>query len=99
MSSPLDHVWQVVLVFWPGVVIGCGLLSMLVHWTFSWSELIFDHLAGLVIGIFFFYRTESWAHDAVKYSMVFSTGLPGILQRRIVSAGMSCRPCARLMNS
>src|SRR5262245_13402592 len=79
MDSPFDQWWLVILILWPGVVIACGLLNMLVHWPFSWSELIFDHLAGVAIGICFFYGTEPGAHEATKFFLVFSSGVPGIL--------------------
>jgi hypothetical protein len=64
---------------WPGVVVGCGLLNMLITWTFSWSELIFDLLIGMVAGVFLFLGTRPSPHPAVSFFFVFSQGFFGIL--------------------
>jgi hypothetical protein len=66
-------------VFWPGVVIGSALLSMLTVLRFSWSELIIDYMAGVVIGIFFFLGTEPNPSAPFKFLLVFSQGLWGLL--------------------
>lgn len=48
----MDDVYVITFLFWPAVVLLSAGINMLVSWTFSWSELIFDLLIGFVAGIF-----------------------------------------------
>jgi hypothetical protein len=66
-------------VFWPGVVVGSALLSMLTVLKFSWSELVIDYIVGVVLGIFFFLGTEPNPTGPFKFLLVFSHGLWGLL--------------------
>lgn len=75
----LDNVFFLALLAWPGVLVGCALMNMLCQWSFSWSELILDYLAGVVVGLFFYFGTERNAHPALQFFLVFSDGLPGLL--------------------
>lgn len=75
----MDNYALMCLLIWPGVIVGCGLLNMLVGWTFSWSELIFDYLIGIVLGMVFMEGTKPNPTDVSKFFMVFSHGLPGLL--------------------
>src|SRR4051812_4941941 len=78
-GSVLDNVFFLTFLAWPGVVLGCALLNMLLHWSFSWSELCIDYLAGMVIGLCFYFGTEKKAHEAAQFFLVFSNGLFGLL--------------------
>jgi hypothetical protein len=58
-STAMDQYALVVFLFWPLVVIACALLNMLAQWSLSWSELILDYFAGVVIGLCFWYGTPT----------------------------------------
>jgi hypothetical protein len=75
----MDSLNQQVFLLWPAVVILSALLSMLTQWRFSWSQLVMDYLAGMVIGLFFFLRTESTAGFLAHSGLVVSHGLWGLL--------------------
>jgi hypothetical protein len=75
----MDSLNQQVFLLWPAVVILSALLSMLTQWRFSWSELVMDYLAGMVIGLFFFLGTQSTAGFLAHSGLVFSHGLWGLL--------------------
>src|SRR6185436_11074580 len=77
MHSILDNLYFQMFAAWPGILILCALFSMLCQWSFSWSELILDYLAGMLIGLFFFLGTEKKPHEAVQFFFIFSQGLPG----------------------
>jgi len=84
MENVWENVYLVVLVFWPGVVVGAALLNMLVSWVFSWSELIIDYMIGVVIGLCFFYcctnpDPEMWKWYESLF-LIASHGLFGILK-------------------
>ncbi len=79
MESLLNNVWFLSLVAWPGVLITCACINMLLQWSFSWSELVIDHLIGIAIGVCFYFGTEPHAHPVLKFLLVFSDGLPGLL--------------------
>jgi hypothetical protein len=81
----MDNAFLMILLAWPGVIVACGLLNMLVSWTFSWSELIFDYLVGLAIGGFFMWGTADGAGGFAKFMLVFSHGLFGLLNVADVS--------------
>jgi len=70
----VDNVTVVALLFWPGVVLLCAGLNMLLSWTFSWSELIFDYLVGAISGYFLFAGISPDADAATKFFFVFSHG-------------------------
>ncbi len=75
----MDNVYLITFVFWPVVVLLCAGINMLVSWTFSWSELIFDYLVGVVAGYFLFVGAFSTgqpdAHWFELFLFVFSHGL------------------------
>jgi len=71
----VDSFALVVFVFWPAVVLVSALLNMLIHWTFSWSELIFDYVIGILLGVFFFEVFRGDANAAEKFFFIFSHGL------------------------
>jgi hypothetical protein len=75
----LDNVFFLTFLAWPGVVVGCALLNMLLQWSFSWSELCIDYLAGMTIGLCFYFGTEKKAHEVAQFFLVFSNGLLGLL--------------------
>lgn len=75
----MDQYALVVFLYWPLVVIACALLNMLAQWSFSWSELILDYFAGVVIGLCFWYGTAQDANAAASFFLVFSQGLFGLL--------------------
>jgi hypothetical protein len=79
MHSVLDNLYFQMFAAWPGILILCALFSMLCQWSFSWSELILDYLAGMLIGLFFFLGTERKPHEAVQFFFIFSQGLPAVL--------------------
>jgi len=79
MHSILDNVYFLSFAAWPLVLIACALFSMLCQWTFSWSDLIFDYLAGVVIGVCFYFGTEKKPHEVAEFFLIFSQGLPGVL--------------------
>ncbi len=79
MHHLLDNAFFLSFCAWPLVVIACALLSMLTQGSFSWSELILDYLAGVVIGVFFYLGTQKKAHEALHFLLIFSQGLPGLL--------------------
>ena len=69
-----------ILVLWPGVIIVAALLNMLISWGFSWSELVIDHLAGILMGVFF---SMGVLGDVRWYDHLLLTlfhGLPGLLK-------------------
>ncbi len=75
----MDNVLIVSLLFWPNVVVLCAALNMLISWTFSWAELIFDILIGVIAGYFLFAGTQPDPHPAVSFFFVFSHGVPALL--------------------
>lgn len=79
MTGILDNLYFQMFAAWPGILILCALFSMLCQWSFSWSELIFAYLAGMVIGLCFHFGTEKKAHEAAQFFLIFSQGLPGVL--------------------
>lgn len=79
MDTLLDNPFFVAFAAWPGVLLGCALLNMLFQWSFSWSELILDYLAGALIGLLFFLGTAKDAGGAEQFFLVFSQGLWGLL--------------------
>jgi hypothetical protein len=75
----MDHIGVVGFLLWPGVVLVCALLNMLVSWTFSWSELVFDLLIGMTAGALLFLGTRPDPSGAEKFFFVFSHGFFGLL--------------------
>lgn len=71
----MDNQYIIAFLFWPAVVLLCALINMLITWTFSWSELIFDYFIGVVAGWFLFAGTEPNPHPANTFFFVFSHGL------------------------
>jgi hypothetical protein len=79
MEKILDNLFLCAFVFWPLVVVASALLNMAVSAVFSWSELVLDTVAGILIGIFFHIGTDKTAGAGQHFLLAFSTGLPGIL--------------------
>jgi hypothetical protein len=75
----MDNFFVLAFIFWPLVVLLCAGINMLVTWTFSWSELIFDYVIGVLLGAFFFAGTQPNASDLERFFLVFSHGLYGLL--------------------
>ena len=75
----MDNIYLISIVFWPLVILLCAGVNMLVSWTFSWSELIFDYLAGVVSGYFLFVGVSASGTpdpNAVElFFFIFSHGL------------------------
>jgi hypothetical protein len=67
------------ILLWAGTSLVCALLNMLISWTFSWSELVLQALAGAVIGVFFVLGTAPGADALAKFFLMFSTGFFGLL--------------------
>src|SRR5262245_4209867 len=85
MEKLLDNLFLCAFVFWPLVVLVSALLNMAVSTVFSWSELVLDFVAGILIGIFFHMGTDKHAGAGEHFMLAFSTGLPGILHWAKVS--------------
>jgi hypothetical protein len=81
-----DNLALVALVLWPAVVLVAALLNMLLAWTFSWSELVIDYLAGVVIGVCFYFGTVGQVSGIEHFFLMVSTGLFGLLKWAGVSA-------------
>ena len=77
--TDMDNVFLLALVFFPAALIVAALLNMLVWWSFSWSELVFDYLAGVAIGLSFYFATQPDAGGAAKFFLVWSQGIFGVL--------------------
>ena len=75
----MDNYAVVALLLWPAVVLACAGINMLVSWTFSWSELVFDLLIGVLAGTFLFLGTRPDPDGATAFFFVFSHGLFGLL--------------------
>lgn len=75
----MDQLPLIVFVVWPAVVLACAGINMLVSWTFSWSELIFDYLIGVVAGLFLFLGTRDDPETWISVMFVFSHGLFALL--------------------
>jgi len=86
MGDLLNNGFFLSIVAWPGVILACALINMLFHWSFSWSELILDFLAGVVIGVCFYFGTAKDANAASHFFLVFSSGLFGLLHALGVKA-------------
>jgi hypothetical protein len=67
------------LVLWPLAIVVTALVSMAIWKTFSWSELIFDLLVGLVIGGLTLAAFGPSAGAGVRFMLVPSHGLIGLL--------------------
>lgn len=74
----MDNAALVAFVYWPAAVLLASLINMLTWKTFSWSELLFDYLAGVLVGTFFFVGTERDAGGLAKVLMVGSQGIFGL---------------------
>ncbi len=75
----MDNVLVITLVFWPVVVLLCAGINMLVSRTFSWAELIFDLLIGVVAGYFLYAGAQSGAQGVVSFFFVFSHGMLALI--------------------
>ena len=74
----MDNVVFVTLVFWPAVVLLCAGINMLISWTFSWPELIFDLFIGFLAGYFLYAGAQPDPHAAVSFFFVFSHGVAAL---------------------
>ena len=79
MEKILDNLFLCAFIFWPLVVVVSALLNMAITAVFSWSELVLDFLAGILIGILFHLGTDKHANAVEHFFLAFSTGLPGVL--------------------
>jgi hypothetical protein len=75
----MDNVFIVMFLFWPAVVLLCAGLNMLLSWTFSWSELVFDYFIGMLAGYFLFVAAQGSPDGAHSFFFVFSHGFLGLL--------------------
>jgi len=75
----MDNQYVIMFAFWPAVVLLCAGINMLVSWTFSWSELVFDYFIGVLAGFFLFAGTQPDPGGAVGFFLVFSHGFFGLL--------------------
>jgi hypothetical protein len=74
----MNNVFVSSLLFWPLVVLVCAGVNMLVTRTFSWSELVFDYLIGVAMGICFSAGTRADAAGVEHFLLLFSHGLFGL---------------------
>lgn len=70
----MDNKYVIAFLFWPAVVLLCAGINMLVTWTFSWSELIFDYFIGVLAGWFLFSGTQANPDSASSFFFIFSHG-------------------------
>lgn len=82
----MENMWLTILLYWPLAVLIAALLNMLITWTFSWSELVLDYFAGVVIGLFFVFGLRGDAGIISEIGLVLSTGLFGFLAALDVEA-------------
>ncbi len=75
----MDNIWLASLVFWPLAMLVAALLNMLITWTFSWSELVLDYFAGVVVGVFFTLGLREGAGVVSHIGLTMSGGLFGLL--------------------
>jgi hypothetical protein len=75
----MDNQYVIALAFWPAIVLLCAGSNMLLTWTFSWSELIFDYFIGVVAGWFLFAGTQAHPDGATSFFFVFSHGFFAVL--------------------
>ena len=68
-----------ILLLWPAAVLACALLSMAIWATFSWSELVLDYVAGVVMGAIAVAALAPDAGPVLKFLLVPSQGLIGLL--------------------
>lgn len=71
----MNNVYLLSFVIWPGVILICAGINMLVSWTFSWSELVFDYLVGVLSGYFLFAGINKEPQGVEIFFFVFSHGL------------------------
>lgn len=79
MDKVIDNFFLCAFIFWPLVIVIAALLNMAVSAVFSWSELVLDAVAGILVGIFFHMGTAKNAGAGAEFMLVFSQGLPGLL--------------------
>jgi hypothetical protein len=87
--SILDNVYFLAFVAFPGIMLSCALISQLCQWTFSWTDLIWDYLGGIAVGLCFYFGTEKKPHEVAQFFLIFSQGLPGVLHVAGVKAFMA----------
>lgn len=76
MDSPVLHI----LVLWPLSIVLTAIVNMGIWKTSSWSELILDVIAGMVIGGLTAAAFASGAGDGIRAMLIPSHGLIGVLQ-------------------
>jgi len=69
----MDNFAVLTFLFWPAVVLVCAGINMLITWTFSWSELVFDYFIGVALGACFYAGTR---HDAGPGPSTYTCPLP-----------------------
>lgn len=75
----MDNVLVITLLFWPVVVLVCAGINMLISRTFSWSELIFDFLIGVLAGYFLYAGIQPGASAIELFFFIFSHGLLALI--------------------
>src|SRR4029079_10181927 len=75
----MDNFAVLTFLFWPAVVLLCAGINMLVTWTFSWSELVFDYFICVALGACFYAGNRPDAGPLASFFMVFSHGFLGLL--------------------
>ena len=78
----MNNVWVITLLFWPGVVVLCAGINMLISWTFSWQEIILDLIIAVLAGYFLYAGAHHAGghpglHGVEAFFLVFSHGVFG----------------------
>jgi hypothetical protein len=76
MESPALHI----AVLWPLSIVITAVVCMAIWRAFSWTELIFDAIAGVVIGAITVAAFAEGAGPGVRWLLIPSHGLIGLLQ-------------------
>jgi hypothetical protein len=68
-----------IALLWPITVLAASLINMLIWRAFTWSELVFDGLVGLLIGTCYVVGTGAQAGGWGHLFLVMSHGIPALL--------------------
>ena len=75
----MDNVLIVSLVFWPVVMVACAGINMAISRTFSWAELVFAAMIGVIAGSFMYAGTQPDPSPVINFFFVFSHGVPALI--------------------
>ncbi len=75
----MENIFIITFLFWPVVVLICAGINMLISWTFSWSELLFDLGIGFIAGYFLFAGAHPGASGIELFFFIFSHGLLALI--------------------